>query len=236
MSRACYDGQRFHGVPVSAALRHSYRALRQPNRQKIHNSVMHVFRHFSEDEWPNLLVVVRDTTMSTSRAGGDPARSEFKPTPSCLSDPRPTSLGSPHRCRGAGMLPRCRRSAAAKDRVPQGGPTLRTTGQAFVFIGTQTVALRRPYVIERNGRGEWIRTTGLLVPNQALYQAEPRPEPTSVTGARQLDKWRTRSVPSRLEREPEVARASGRARGGRASERARDSAATRGCRGPADAR
>jgi hypothetical protein len=30
-------------------------------------------------------------------------------------------------------------------------------------------------VIERIGRGEWIRTTGLLVPNQALYQAEPRP-------------------------------------------------------------
>jgi hypothetical protein len=30
------------------------------------------------------------------------------------------------------------------------------------------------------GRGEWIRTTGLLVPNQALYQAEPRPdEPTA---------------------------------------------------------
>ena len=27
-----------------------------------------------------------------------------------------------------------------------------------------------------NGRGEWIRTTGLLVPNQALYQAEPRPD------------------------------------------------------------
>jgi hypothetical protein len=26
------------------------------------------------------------------------------------------------------------------------------------------------------GRGEWIRTTGLLVPNQALYQAEPRPD------------------------------------------------------------
>ena|GEM_PF-2801221 len=34
-----------------------------------------------------------------------------------------------------------------------------------------------PYqiAIERIGRGEWIRTTGLLVPNQALYQAEPRP-------------------------------------------------------------
>src|SRR5579864_4794409 len=31
-------------------------------------------------------------------------------------------------------------------------------------------------LLKRNGRGEWIRTTGLLVPNQALYQAEPRPE------------------------------------------------------------
>ncbi len=27
-----------------------------------------------------------------------------------------------------------------------------------------------------DGRGERIRTSGLLVPNQALYQAEPRPE------------------------------------------------------------
>ena len=36
-------------------------------------------------------------------------------------------------------------------------------------------------VIERIGRGEWIRTTGLLVPNQALYQAEPRPEDPSLT-------------------------------------------------------
>ena len=32
-----------------------------------------------------------------------------------------------------------------------------------------------------NGRGEWIRTTGLLVPNQALYQAEPRPEHIDCT-------------------------------------------------------
>src|SRR5262249_11804811 len=30
------------------------------------------------------------------------------------------------------------------------------------------------------GRGEWIRTTGLLVPNQALYQAEPRPDSFSL--------------------------------------------------------
>ena len=41
--------------------------LRQPNRQKIHNSVMHVIERFPEEEWPNLLVVVRDTTISTSR-------------------------------------------------------------------------------------------------------------------------------------------------------------------------
>jgi hypothetical protein len=29
--------------------------------------------------------------------------------------------------------------------------------------------------IKDSGRGERIRTSGLLVPNQALYQAEPRP-------------------------------------------------------------
>ena len=35
---------------------------------------------------------------------------------------------------------------------------------------------REPIDLKRFGRGEWIRTTGLLVPNQALYQAEPRPD------------------------------------------------------------
>jgi predicted nuclease of predicted toxin-antitoxin system len=45
--------------------------LRQPNRQKIHHSVLYVFERFSEAEWPNLLVVVRDTTMSTSRSGAE---------------------------------------------------------------------------------------------------------------------------------------------------------------------
>ena len=43
--------------------------LRQPNRQKIHLAVMHVFDRFSDAEWANLLVVVRDTTLSTSRTG-----------------------------------------------------------------------------------------------------------------------------------------------------------------------
>ena len=41
-------------------------------------------------------------------------------------------------------------------------------------------ANRLMYVIERSGRGEWIRTTGLLVPNQALYQAEPRPDESAI--------------------------------------------------------
>jgi predicted nuclease of predicted toxin-antitoxin system len=47
--------------------------LRQPNRQKIHHAIMSIVERFTPLEWPNLLVVVRDTTMSTSRAGGDPA-------------------------------------------------------------------------------------------------------------------------------------------------------------------
>ena len=41
--------------------------LRQPNRRKIHYAVMHVIERFPEQEWPNLLVVMRDTTMSTSK-------------------------------------------------------------------------------------------------------------------------------------------------------------------------
>lgn len=44
--------------------------LRQPNRLKIHRSVMHAMERFTEGEWPGLLVVMRDTTMSTSRTSG----------------------------------------------------------------------------------------------------------------------------------------------------------------------
>src|SRR5271155_3711936 len=36
------------------------------------------------------------------------------------------------------------------------------------------------------GRGERIRTSGLLVPNQALYQAEPRPEAFSLAGCNRI--------------------------------------------------
>jgi predicted nuclease of predicted toxin-antitoxin system len=44
--------------------------LRQPNRLKIHQSVMLGIERFNEADWPGLLVVIRDATMSTSRAGG----------------------------------------------------------------------------------------------------------------------------------------------------------------------
>ncbi len=44
--------------------------LRQPNRVKIHRSVMLAVERFKISDWRDLLVVVRDTTMSTSRAGG----------------------------------------------------------------------------------------------------------------------------------------------------------------------
>ncbi len=44
--------------------------LRQPNRLRIHQSVMRAMERFGEGEWAGLLVVVRDATMSASRSGG----------------------------------------------------------------------------------------------------------------------------------------------------------------------
>jgi hypothetical protein len=41
--------------------------LRQPNRKRIHSAIVNAMKRFREAEWPNLLVVVRDRTMSTSR-------------------------------------------------------------------------------------------------------------------------------------------------------------------------
>lgn len=40
--------------------------LRQPNRAKINDAVMYAIQRFKEAEWRNRLVVVRDTTISTS--------------------------------------------------------------------------------------------------------------------------------------------------------------------------
>jgi len=42
--------------------------LRQPNRQKINGAILRTLERFPETEWKNLLVVVRDNTLSFSRA------------------------------------------------------------------------------------------------------------------------------------------------------------------------
>jgi predicted nuclease of predicted toxin-antitoxin system len=44
--------------------------LRQQNRVRIHNAVLLAMSRFAVDEWPGLLVVVRDTALSLSRYGG----------------------------------------------------------------------------------------------------------------------------------------------------------------------
>lgn len=49
--------------------------LRQPNRQKIHQAVLRAMERFQEAEWPGMLVVVRDATLSVSRSGSDVERS-----------------------------------------------------------------------------------------------------------------------------------------------------------------
>jgi predicted nuclease of predicted toxin-antitoxin system len=42
--------------------------LRRPNRHKIHVRIMQAVMRFSEEEWPGLLVVMRDVVQSTWRA------------------------------------------------------------------------------------------------------------------------------------------------------------------------
>lgn len=42
--------------------------LRQPNRHKINNCIVEAMGLFSAAQWPGLLVVMRDTVMSTWRA------------------------------------------------------------------------------------------------------------------------------------------------------------------------
>ena len=60
--------------------------LRQPNRLKIHASIMHAIKRFDESQWPGLLVVIRDTTISTSRAGG-PIEIQGQALTSCRARP-----------------------------------------------------------------------------------------------------------------------------------------------------
>jgi hypothetical protein len=42
--------------------------LRQPNRRKIHRRVMQAIAQFRADEWPGLLVTMRDMVQSVWRA------------------------------------------------------------------------------------------------------------------------------------------------------------------------
>jgi predicted nuclease of predicted toxin-antitoxin system len=44
--------------------------LRQPDRKRIHQCVMHALERFRPASWPGLLVVMRDATQSVSRTGG----------------------------------------------------------------------------------------------------------------------------------------------------------------------
>lgn len=45
--------------------------LRQPNRHKIHQRIIRAVTSFGEEEWPDLLVVMRDFAQSTWRSKGD---------------------------------------------------------------------------------------------------------------------------------------------------------------------
>jgi len=56
---AQYRSQSHHGILIIR--------LRQPNRQKIHERVLHALKQFREREWPGLLVVMRDTVQSVWR-------------------------------------------------------------------------------------------------------------------------------------------------------------------------
>ena len=43
--------------------------LRHPNRQRIHQRVMQAITHFPTEEWPGLIVVMRDVVQSVWRSG-----------------------------------------------------------------------------------------------------------------------------------------------------------------------
>jgi predicted nuclease of predicted toxin-antitoxin system len=52
--------EKHHGIPVVR--------LRQPNEQRIHARIMAAFRQFPENEWPGLLVMMRDEVQSVHRS------------------------------------------------------------------------------------------------------------------------------------------------------------------------
>jgi len=57
---AAYRSAQHHGILIVR--------LRQPNRHRIHLAIMRAIERVPEADWRNLLVVVRDTTMSTSKS------------------------------------------------------------------------------------------------------------------------------------------------------------------------
>ena len=57
-----YRGAPHHGILIVR--------LRQPNRRKLHGAVLYALERIPDSEWPGLLMVMRDATMSTSRVGG----------------------------------------------------------------------------------------------------------------------------------------------------------------------
>jgi predicted nuclease of predicted toxin-antitoxin system len=61
-----YRGSEHHGILIVR--------LRQPNRLKIHRAVLIGMQRFSDRDWPGMLVVVRDATVSVSRGGGSVTR------------------------------------------------------------------------------------------------------------------------------------------------------------------
>lgn len=56
---AQYRNEKHHGILIIR--------LRQPNRKKIHQRVMHAIKQFKEKDWTGLLVVMRDAVQSSWR-------------------------------------------------------------------------------------------------------------------------------------------------------------------------
>jgi hypothetical protein len=54
-----YRNESHHGILIIR--------LRQPNRKKIHQRVMHAINQFKEKDWSGLLVVMRDVVQSLWR-------------------------------------------------------------------------------------------------------------------------------------------------------------------------
>ncbi len=64
-----------------------------------------------------------------------------------------------------------------------GGPAIRLPTPALFTRLYKQLTVDGVFALREIGRGERIRTSGLLVPNQALYQAEPRPERNQFTSS-----------------------------------------------------